>query len=264
MPDSKFDLGDYVEVRERIRVFYDRFGDGRLVTANYTLTNDPDDKPKVIVEAHAYRTPDDPHPGVGLSWMYLPGTTNYTRGSELENVETSSWGRAIAALGILVDRSVASANEVRNKANAEPSERNPRVGAADHQPPPERTDGGLIGTAEKGTARTSDYAVRQSPEGPFLGFRLKDGRSKGGQLIEAWGPLAEALGLMESAVIGQRVQVWGHLQKRDLSNGGSYQAFVIERITGPDFTLPATSVEPDSLPLFDPDTEAELDAAATA
>lgn len=224
MADSKFDLGDYVEVKDRIRLFYELYGQGRLETYRYELTREPDDKPKVIVEAAAYRTPEDQHPGRGLSWMYLPGSTSYTKGSELENTETSAWGRAIGALGILIDRSIASGNEIRAKAEE---------GEA-------TTNGGLIGTAEKGTARTSDYSVRQSPDGPFLGFRLKDGRSKGGQIIEAWGAIAEALALIEPMVIGQRLQVWGHFVTRDLSKGGSYQAFVAEKIVGPEVVLPAT------------------------
>ena len=42
-------------------------------------------------------------------------STPYTRNSEIENAETSAWGRAIAACGIEVRRGIASADEVRNK-----------------------------------------------------------------------------------------------------------------------------------------------------
>lgn len=47
--------------------------------------------------------------------MSIPGATNFTRGSEIENCETSAWGRAIAALGFEVKRGVASKQEVENK-----------------------------------------------------------------------------------------------------------------------------------------------------
>src|SRR5699024_1769975 len=61
----------------------------------------------------------DPHPdtlpGIGHSQMGIPGPTTFTKGSEIENAETSAIGRAIAALGFSVHRSYASANEISNK-----------------------------------------------------------------------------------------------------------------------------------------------------
>lgn len=233
MPDSKFDLGDYVEVRERIRVFYDRFGDGRLVTYRYELTSDPDDKPKVIVEAHAYRTPDDPHPGRGLSWMYLPGTTNYTRGSELENVETSAWGRAIASLGILVDRSVASANEVRNKADDTEAKAAPDFEHGEN--------GSLIGEVEIGKP-PADFELRETPEGHVLAFRLRSGRKS--IKVVAYDTLAEALALVMAQVVGARAQCWGVISDETFTPKGStksitYQTLRLHRIATPDLVLPA-------------------------
>src|SRR5262245_10982025 len=102
-------LADYVEVKDRIALFYQQHPDGRLVTAEVRFPEPMDDMPRVAVKALAYRTADDPHPGVGWSWMVLPGMTPYTKGSELENTETSAWGRAIGALGIGIDKSIASA-----------------------------------------------------------------------------------------------------------------------------------------------------------
>ena len=63
----------------------------------------------------AYRTPDDARPGIGTSSLTIPGKTPYTRDSEIENCETSAWGRALAALGFEVKRSVATADEVAAK-----------------------------------------------------------------------------------------------------------------------------------------------------
>src|SRR5690606_9763894 len=70
----------------------------------------------IVVVAAAYRTPDDKRPGIGMAYEPYPGRTPYTRGSELQNAETSAWGRAIvAALAADTRRGIASAEEVRNR-----------------------------------------------------------------------------------------------------------------------------------------------------
>jgi hypothetical protein len=69
----------------------------------------------VTVKAYAFRAADDERPGIGHSSLNIPGSTSFTKGSEIENAETSAWGRAIAALGFEVKRGLASAEEVRNK-----------------------------------------------------------------------------------------------------------------------------------------------------
>jgi hypothetical protein len=113
---SKSDGPDasYVEVKERIQTFYATYEHGSLVTRRIEemLIGG---REYIIVHALAYRGPEDPHPGTGTSWMEVPGKTPYTNGSELENAETSAWGRAIAAVGVLVDRGIASAGEIRSK-----------------------------------------------------------------------------------------------------------------------------------------------------
>lgn len=110
---------DYVEVNERIVEFRVRFPDGSLQPLNLEKPYEfyPPDAPEMVIyAAAAYRTPDDPRPGVGVVSEPYPGKTPYTKGSELANAETSAWGRAIvAALAADTNRSVASANEVRNR-----------------------------------------------------------------------------------------------------------------------------------------------------
>ena len=101
---------DYIEVSERIQKFYEECPDGSLQGSWEWL----DEAHNVIVyRAEAYRTSDDPRPGVGYASEPYPGITNFTRGSEIMNAETSAWGRAIASLGIAVHRGIASAQEVR-------------------------------------------------------------------------------------------------------------------------------------------------------
>ncbi len=68
----------------------------------------------VIGRAYAYRTPDDQRPGIGTAWEIVPGTTPFTRGSEIQNLETSAWGRAIGALGIGIDASIATLDEIQH------------------------------------------------------------------------------------------------------------------------------------------------------
>jgi hypothetical protein len=68
----------------------------------------------VIGRAYAYRTPEDQRPGVGTAWEIVPGTTPFTRGSEIQNLETSAWGRAIGALGIGIDASIATLDEIQH------------------------------------------------------------------------------------------------------------------------------------------------------
>jgi len=108
---SGYNLDGYVTVPERIALFYKRHPEGSLQT-------DPPEwaeiegKRFLIVRAYAYRTPDDQRPGIGTAWEIVPGTTPYTRGSELMNGETSAWGRAIGALGIGIEKSIATQDEI--------------------------------------------------------------------------------------------------------------------------------------------------------
>ncbi len=112
-------LKDYVDVAERISIFRDKYPTGCLQPANL---NQPlevfnlDGKSYVMYTACAYRTPDDPRPGVGIAWELVPGATSFTRGSEAMNAETAAWGRAIVAvLAADTKRGVASAQEVNNR-----------------------------------------------------------------------------------------------------------------------------------------------------
>lgn len=104
-----YDLSDYVDVAERIRIAKEIYPELSLQSEwTYEVF---DGQTYIIVKAFAYRTPDDTRPGVGLAWELFPGKTPYTKGSELMVGETSAWGRALAALGIEV-RKVASKQEV--------------------------------------------------------------------------------------------------------------------------------------------------------
>lgn len=101
---------DYIQVNERIIAFKEEFPEGSLQSEIIQL-----DDEIVVIKAYAFRSPEDIRPGIGHSGLKIPGATPYTRGSELENAETSAWGRALAALGFEVKRGIASKEEVDMK-----------------------------------------------------------------------------------------------------------------------------------------------------
>lgn len=118
---GKFDISDYVQVGDRIMAFHEKYPEGSLQSEIVRYDDD-----LVIIKAYAYRTIADPRPGIGHSSLTIPGTTPYTRGAELENAETSAWGRALAALGFEVKRGIASQDEVeakRGQSNEPPIEK---------------------------------------------------------------------------------------------------------------------------------------------
>lgn len=122
-------LSDYVDVPARIAEFRGKYPDGSLQPANLGepfKVQQIGDKTYIVVVAAAYRSPTDERPGVGMAYEQWPGRTPYTKDSELQNAETSAWGRAIvAALAADTKRSVASSEEVRNRQADREWEKNP-------------------------------------------------------------------------------------------------------------------------------------------
>lgn len=108
-----YNLDGYIDVPSRIKLFLARHPEGSLQMDEPQFV-EVEGKKWVIGRAYAYRTPDDPRPGIGTAWEIVPGTTPFTRGSEIQNLETSAWGRAIGALGIGIDASIATLDEVQH------------------------------------------------------------------------------------------------------------------------------------------------------
>lgn len=112
---------DYIDVATRIIEFREKYPTGSLQPWRdpYVLeVNMGDGKLKsfMVYSAAAYRAPDDTLPGVGYAWEPIPGPTNFTRDSELQNAETAAWGRAmVAALAVDTRKGIASSEEVRNR-----------------------------------------------------------------------------------------------------------------------------------------------------
>lgn len=109
----------YVPVADRIAAFRERFPEGTLrpaVPSEPFRMIDVGDVVYLAYTAAAFRYPDDPAPGIGCAWERVPGLTNFTRNSELQNAESSAWGRAIIAVGAAdAKQGIASAEDVRNR-----------------------------------------------------------------------------------------------------------------------------------------------------
>ena len=97
----------YVEVNERIKFFRqeEQYKNWSLIT-EFTVLDDAqcvckasiaDPEHRIISVGHAHE---------------VQGSSNLTKPSYVENCETSAIGRALAMLGIGIDTSIASANEV--------------------------------------------------------------------------------------------------------------------------------------------------------
>lgn len=123
-PKKKF-AEDYIDVAERLRAWYEAYPNARIETEIVSHS----DK-QVVVKAWAYRgeTAEEKPAGTGHASMAIPGSTPYTRGSELENTETSAVGRALVMAG-LPSKKVASGDEIRSKSGAAPKA-DPVVAAA--------------------------------------------------------------------------------------------------------------------------------------
>lgn len=134
-----FNMDDYVDVAERLSLFYERHPQGSLQGVG-EFVREGDKIVGYLYRAAAYRTPDDECPGIGTAFEPVPGKTPYTRDSEVMNAETSAWGRAIVACGFPTKK-IASADEVRARsAGAAPSATRPAS-------EPEPNEGGAGGGA---------------------------------------------------------------------------------------------------------------------
>lgn len=115
---GKFDLGDYVTVPERMAAFFAAFPEGSLQSKIIRQEDLPEGF--IGVQAFAYRHPEDRLPGIGHAYEVFPGRTPYTKDSELQNAETSAWGRAIAAvLPGAATKGIATREDVVSRASAE-------------------------------------------------------------------------------------------------------------------------------------------------
>jgi hypothetical protein len=113
------DLGDYVEVKDRLAQALKAFPELRVIEEPAT-TMSIGDRLFLVCRVLVHRDHLDPMPVVASAWEPLPGRTPYTKDSELMVGFTSALGRALGYMGFGISRSLASANEVKNRAPESP------------------------------------------------------------------------------------------------------------------------------------------------
>ena len=105
-----FDISNYVTVAERVAMFYEKYPEGSI---QFEFMGVMDGDPlKMWGVARAYRTPDDPLPGIGTASELINGKSPYTNGSQLQNLETACWGRACASLNIGTSKGLSTKEEI--------------------------------------------------------------------------------------------------------------------------------------------------------
>jgi len=109
---------DYVDVAARLQEMREKYPELSMQQVSMEF-KEFGGKSWVVYTAAAFRTPDDNRPGIGTAWEPVPGPTPYTRDSEVQNAETSAWGRALIAIGASTKNGIASAEEVSNRSGNE-------------------------------------------------------------------------------------------------------------------------------------------------
>ena len=110
-------LKNYIEVKDRIQMFYDKFPEGTL-HFEYKGVLEFNGETYIYGKAFAYPDRDKMNYASGWAWERVPAR-GFAKGAEMMTLETSAWGRAIAALGIAVTKGIASREEVQRNVNPE-------------------------------------------------------------------------------------------------------------------------------------------------
>lgn len=98
---------DYAPVADRVRMFYDRYPDGRIVTTLIERTDHG-----VVFKAAVFRYASDSGPAATGWAAEREGDSEINTVAYLENAETSAVGRALANLGLLASTKRPSREEM--------------------------------------------------------------------------------------------------------------------------------------------------------
>ena len=110
---GSFDPAAYAPVAERIRLFWEAFPNGRIVTRLVSRTEHD-----VVFEARVYRCADDRRPAATGWAAEREGDGDVNLVACLENTETSAVGRALANLGFTAAKERPSVEEMQKAARA--------------------------------------------------------------------------------------------------------------------------------------------------
>jgi len=100
---AEFNLENYVEVKDRVKSFWQKYPHGRILTAVLSMDGTDSDQRMVVVQAQLFATAEDTRPfATGLA-KEREGTFGANKTAFLENAETSAIGRALANAGFVTD-----------------------------------------------------------------------------------------------------------------------------------------------------------------
>jgi len=109
--ENKKDLSNYAEVKDRIRIFYAKYPDGRIITELLEWRDDG----VIVMRAKVFRNLEEQLADcpIAIGHAYEDENQGYVnKTSALENCETSAVGRALALSGISIEKSIASLQEI--------------------------------------------------------------------------------------------------------------------------------------------------------
>ncbi len=106
---SNFDLKDYIEVKDRVSLFWEKYPNGRIESEIVRW-----EEPTIAMKSCVYKSVEDTNPAATGHAYEKIGEGFVNKGSALENCETSAVGRALAILGFEISKSIASRNEMEN------------------------------------------------------------------------------------------------------------------------------------------------------
>ena len=104
-------LDNYVDVATRLKMALEKYPNLRVSERDYKLEQFGD-QTVLICTVAVWRDTDDEYPVIASAAEPVPGKTPYTRNSELMVGMTSALGRALGYMGIGINSSIASRNEV--------------------------------------------------------------------------------------------------------------------------------------------------------
>jgi hypothetical protein len=177
-----FDLSEYVDVKTRLKQALALYPQLRIVEHRPEITQVGD---QLFIECSVTvsRDPDDPIPVTAYVFEPYPGKTSFTRNAEQMNGATSVLGRALGYMGLGIDKSIASSNELLGRQQAaEETDRTKVVSIARPTPvldSPRETPTSVMGPRSKQigearlTAREQTEASQTSNTGGATANQIK-------------------------------------------------------------------------------------------
>jgi len=165
-----FDLSEYVDVKTRLKQALALYPQLRIVEHRPEITQVGD---QLFIECSVTvsRDPEDPIPVTAYVFEPYPGKTSFTKNAEQMNGATSVLGRALGYMGLGIDKSIASSNELLGRQEAA-EERTKVVSIARPTPVLDGPRSKEIGSARL-TAREQTEASQTSNTGGATANQIK-------------------------------------------------------------------------------------------